>query len=182
MTGTPLRRHSFSLVSGIVVCIIGITILIFILPADFLHPGFVDDGILIQSQQLSPRQSINSAIQVDDTNKGVAVFIVNPSYNIPLKIDIKNPDGMTIYTSYLDTKEVTFNPDIIGKYTVMITNKGSETAVLSASYGHYIDQTLSTNEFRTILEILSVIFVIVGSYFIINIDFGLLSTPRNNFQ
>jgi hypothetical protein len=149
------------------------------LPEDFLQPGFVEDGILIQDEQILPEESLNGIMTITDAKKDTVVTIFNPLSQIPFQIEIKNPDGLIMYDSKVIAKTSnSFKPNMVGKYNVLITNLGSKTTVITVSYGHKI-YAGNEDDLKSILDISAACMIIAGAYLIIHTDFKVLSKTKN---
>src|SRR5689334_5960191 len=110
----------------------GIIIFMNFYPEDFFQPGFVEDGILIQNEQILPQESTNGIMTITNLEKDEIVNIYNPLLQIPVQLEIKNANGETLYDSKTITKtSIMFKPNMIGKYDVLITNLGSKPTELT---------------------------------------------------
>ncbi len=179
MSNTILQHRYASLFSGVVLCIAGLAILAYLSPDDLLTPGFVRDGMLIQSQQSLPNEPSNGIISVTELNRDVSIFINRLTSEIPLKAEIKDPNGMTVRDVDISkTSQATFRPEILGKYTVTITNLGSKAIMISAYYGHHLPETSNT---ETALGYLWVPLIIGGSYLIVHTNFKVILRSGKNF-
>jgi len=170
----------FSFVCGILIFVTGIIIFINFLPEDFLKPGFVKDGIIIQDEQIFPGQSINGIMTITDVKKDTVIAISNPLSEILFRAEVKNPEGLTVYDSdRVTVASNTFKPGMVGKYNVLITNLGSKTTEITVNYGHHIYEENGDNP-KSILDISAVCLIIVGAYLIIHTDFKFLSNTKKN--
>lgn len=179
MATTLIQRRYASAISGSVLCIAGLVIFVYLSPSDFLEPGFVRDGILIQDQYVSPTESLSAILPVKYTGQDVTVSVINPLSDIPLRIEIKDPDGMTIYDSdSYNSLKATFRTEVIGKYTVTVTNIGSEITKITVPYGHHLPEMNNGQDTDVVLGVLWIPLVILGSYLIVHTDFKVLSKER----
>ena len=182
MTNTILQYRYASLFSGVVLCIVGLAIFAYLSPEDLLTPGFVRDGMLIQSQRILPNEPISGVISVADLDHDISIFINKPSLDIPLKAGIKDPNGMTVSdVDISESLQATFRPEVLGKYAITITNFGSKATMISAYYGHHLPETTNTDT-ETALGYLWIPLIIGGSYLIVHTNFKILIKPGKNFN
>lgn len=157
----------------------GIVIFTNFFPEDFLQPGFIEDGIVIQNEQILPQEVTNGIMTITNPEKDMVINIYDPLLQIPIQLEIKDSDGAVLYDSKTITKtSIMFKPDMVGKYDVLITNLGSKTAELTVSYGHKISDG-SGDDLKSILDISAVCLIISGAYLIIHTDFKVLSKIKN---
>lgn len=178
MVNTTFQNHYGSLILGIVMCIGGLAIFAYLSPVDFLEPGFVIDGVLIQDQYVSPNDSFESTIFVTKEGQEVTVSVTNPMSEVPLRLEIKDPEGMTI--NNIDSSnepKITFKTENVGKYTVTLSNVGTELTKITMQYGHSIHNTIE-QETNAILGASWIILIILGSYLILHTDFTILTKER----
>jgi len=182
LSNTILQHRYASLFSGVVLCITGLAILAYLSPNDLLTPGFVRDGMLIQSQQILPNEPISEIISVTELNHDISIFVNRPTSEIQLKAEIKDPNGMTVRDVDISkSSQATFRPEILGKYTVTITNVGSKATIISAYHGHHLPETTSTNT-ETALGYLWIPLIIGGSYLIVHTNFKVLLRSGKNLN
>jgi len=163
-------------------CIAGVPIFAYLSPADLLTPGFVRDGMPIQSQRILPNEPISGLVLVTELEHDVSIFVNKPPSDIPIRAEIKDPDGITVRDVDISKSlQATFRPEILGKYTVTITNLGSKATMLSAYYGHHLPETTSTNT-ETVLGYLWVPLIIGGSYLIVHTNFKILQKSWKNLN
>ena len=162
-------------------CIAGLAIFVYLSPEDLLTPGFVRDGMVIQSQQILPNEPISGIISVTELNHDMSIFVNRPTSEIPLKAEIKDPNGMTVRDVDISKSlQATFRPEILGKYTVTITNLGSKATMISVYYGHHLPETNANTE--TMLGYLWIPLIIGGSYLIVHTNFKVISKSGKNLN
>lgn len=180
MTNIILQYRYTSLFSGVVLCIAGVTIFAYLSPDDLLTPGFVRDGMVIQSQRILPNEPINGIISVTELGHDISIFVNKPSLDIPLKAEIKDPNGITVHEADISAAlQDTFRPEMLGKYTITITSLSSEATMISAYYGHHLPETSNT---ETTLSYLWIPLIIVGSYLIVHTNFKILLKSGKNLN
>ncbi|MGI0027313.1 MAG: hypothetical protein ACREAD_05675 [Nitrosopumilaceae archaeon] len=148
------------------------------MPEDFLHPGFIDDGVIIQDERILSRQSLDTLMTITDIQKDTVITISNPLPQILFGIEIKNPDGLTVYSKTNAKTPYLFKPDMVGKFSVIITNLGDKTTAITVNYGHHTFEG-NGNDPKSILDMLSLGLIIMGAYLIIHTDFKILLKTKN---
>lgn len=163
-------------------CIVGLTIFAYLSPDDLLTPGFVRDGMLIQSQRILPNEPLSGVISVTELDHDISIFVNKPSSDVPLKAEIKDPNGMTVRdVDISESLQATFKPEVLGKYTITVTNFGSDATMISAYYGHHVPETTSTNT-ETTLGYLWIPLIIGGSYMIVHTNFRIVLKSEQNLN
>jgi len=158
-------------------CIAGIAIFAYLSPADFLTPGFVRDGMLIQSQRILPNEPLSGVISITDLDNDISIIVNKPSSDIPLKTEIKDPNGITVRdVDISESLQATFTPEILGGYTITITNLGDKATMISAYYGHHLPEM---NDTQSTLGYLWIPLIIGGSYLIVHTNFITIKTGKN---
>lgn len=181
MSNTILQHHYASLFSGVVLCIAGLAIFVYLSPSDLLTPGFVRDGMAMQSQQILPNEPLSGSIYVTDLEHDISIFVNKPSADIPLKAEIKDPNGMTVRDVDISKSlQATFRPEMLGKYTITITNLDSKATMISAYYGHHLPETNANTE--TMLGYLWIPLIIGGSYLIVHTNFKIILKSGKNLN
>ena len=162
-------------------CIAGLTIFLYLSPSDFVTPGFVRDGMLIQSQPILPSEALSATILVSDLEHDISIFVDKPSSDVSLKMEVKDPDGARVRDAdSTESFKITFTPQILGKYTVTISSLGSKPTMISAYYGHHLPEVTDAQDGQAILDYLWIPLVIVGSYLIVHTDFKVFSKSWKN--
>ena len=163
-----LQSRYAGLISGVAMCIAGLAIFAFLSPIDFLEPGFVRDGILIQDQYISSNESLESILYLVKEDQDVTVSVMNPISEVKLRLEIKDSEGITI--NKIDSSKaakVTYRTESVGKYAVTVTNLGTETTKITVAYGHSISE-IEGQEINAILGTSWSLLIIVGSYLILH--------------
>ena len=181
MVNTVLQHRYASLFSGVILCIAGLTIFTYLSPSDLLTPGFVRDGMAIQSQQILPNEPLSGSISVTNLDHDISIFVNKPTSEISLKAEIKDPNGMTVRNVDISKSlQATFRPEILGQYTIIITNLGSKATMISAYYGHNLPETSTNTE--TMLGYLWIPLIIGGSYLIVHTNFKVILKSGKNLN
>ena len=179
MKSILVDRRYFSFFCGVLIFVIGIVIFTNFFPEDFLQPGFVEDGIVIQNEQILPQELTSGIMTITNPEKDMVINIYDPLLQIPVQLEIKDSNGETLYNSKVITKtSIMFKPYMIGKYNVLITNLGSKTSELTVNYGHKIHNGNQDN-LKSTLDMSAVCMIITGAYLIIHTDFKILSKTKN---
>lgn len=175
----PVLQNRYTcLISGIVICVAGLSVLAYLSPEDFLEPGFVTDGIIIQDQYISPKESIESFLYLTKEGQSMTISVLNPMSEVPLRLELKDPDGMTI--KQIDSSKplkLTFRTENVGKYTVTITNIGTQVTKITIPYGHSISEA-GEPEINKVLGVVWILLVFTGSYLILHTDLKVVTRER----
>ena len=164
-------------------CVTGLAIFTYLSPSDFLTPGFVRDGILIQSQPILPSNTLGATILVTALGHDMSIFVDKPSSAVSLKIMIKDPDGTMVQEAdSTESFKITFTPQILGKYTVTISSLGSKPTMISAYYGHHLSKVTDSQDGQAIIGYLWIPLVIIGCYLIVHTDFKVLVKSSENLN
>lgn len=173
-----IRRSYAKVIFASSILIAGLVIFAYLSPIDFLEPEFVRDGILIQDKYLQPNESDSALMILNDLGQRETVSVTHPLSHIPLRIEIKNPDQITVYDGDSSKSlKATFKTEILGKYTVIITNLGSDTAKITVAYGHSLPEVVKKGH-NMILHMLWIPLIIMGSYLLVHTNFKILSNGR----
>lgn len=176
MAVSIVRSRYTSLISGSILCVVGLAIFAYLSPTDFLEPGFVRDGILIQDQYVLPNEAVTVMLPVAEIGQDMKISATNTSPDVPLRIEIKDPDRITIYDDS-KSKKAEFNAQTIGKYLVTITNIGTDLTKITVPYGHNVHKTAHNNN-DAILGVLWITFIIAGSYVIVHTNIKVFSREK----
>lgn len=182
MTNTILQHRYVSLVAAILLCSTGLAIFAYLSPDDLLTPGFIRDGMLIQSQRILPNEPISGEIFVSELDRDISIVVNKPALDISLKAEIKDPNDIMVHDFDISKSlHAKFRPETIGKYTITITNFGSKATMISAYYGHNSPEMPRTNAEIT-LGYLWIPLIIGGSYLIIHTNFKILLKSGKNLN
>jgi len=167
---TTIRINNYSLVGGIALSVIGFLIFINLSADDFLSPGFVTKGTLLQGTQINSQDSISTSLQIDAVQS--MTFLITSS-NSPTAFDIQveSPKGIIIHDPNLVKSTITLTPDSTGTYLVTIKNLSSKTTFINMDYGYLKNYDNS----QILLVVISMFMIIGGNYFIVHNHFSSLS-------
>jgi len=157
-------------VGGIVLSVIGFLIFINLSADDFLSPGFVTKGTLLQGTQINSQDFISTSLQIDDVQP-MTFLITSSSSPIAFDIQVESPKGIIIHNPNMIKPTITFTPDSTGTYLVTMKNLSSKTTSINIDYGY-----LKTYDSSQVLLVLVSMFMIIGgNYFIVHNHFSSLS-------
>src|SRR5919198_1803488 len=142
-----LQRSYIILIIGAVLLISGI--IISAVWAGSFATTFMRENTLLNGVLIRPADLVNTTFQVTDTSRPVPLAIhvernntsgIGQEQQIPnntLRETVRNPNGL-IMTSNEFTKQffTTFKPDMIGKYTITISNLGSTPVRIGVLAGY----------------------------------------------
>jgi hypothetical protein len=142
---------------------IGFLIFINLSADDFLSPGFVVKGILLQGTQVAAQESVSIPFQINDV-KPITLLVSASDAPVAFNIQVDGPRGIVYHDSDLIKSSLTFTPDSIGDYIVTVKNLSSKTTVVNISEGY----VKNYENMQVILVILSMFMIIGGNYLIVN--------------
>lgn len=135
---------------------------------DFLSPGFVVKGILLQGTPIAAQESTAIHFQINDA-KPITLLISASDSPTAFDIQVEGPQGMVYHNSDLIKPSLTFTPDSAGDYLITIKNLSGKATTINVNDGY-----LKGYEFtQVLLVILSMIMIIGGNYVIVNNYFSM---------
>ena len=152
------------LLVGTVMCITGIVIFFNFSVHDFLTPGFVQKGIVLENYEIKGDSSYVGNIHVDQTS--VPYTIILSDNGSPTKFDIRigNSQEDLLHETIFKNGIIRFTPGTKGDYTISVQNQSGQPALVSLSYGMYHDYTTSS----LMTSAIWVLLVIGGNYVILH--------------
>ena len=148
-------------------CGMGIIIFLNFSAQDFLTPGFIEKGVILENVELKGSSSANGIIHVDEIGKQYVVIL--SSSGSPIKFDVRIDDsqGEILHDTIFKNGEVRFIPDLKGDYTIYIKNESGKPVSISLNYGlpHAYTQTYLA------MSALWVMLIIGGNYLILHKHF-----------
>lgn len=136
---------------------------------DFLSPGFIVNGILLQGVHVDPQEYVSAPFQIIDM-KPVTFLISTSESPIAFDIQVEGPQGMAYHNSNLIESSFTFTPDSKGNYVVTIKNLSGKPTIINISSGFMKSYEIN----HVLLVILSIGMIIGGNYFIVHNYFSSL--------
>lgn len=105
---------------------------------------------LIENQMINPNESV-TAIKELKTGQQAQLIIHYPIFGIPLTANVKDPNGIVAVdinsTSYDKELYAVFQPNSNGKYTLTITNHGTQEVPIHVILGG-IENSATSNPFK----------------------------------
>jgi hypothetical protein len=140
---------------------IGFLIFLSLSADDFLSPGFIVKGTLLQGIHMEAQESISTPLQINDV-KPVTLLVSASDSPVAFDIQVEGPQGILVHNSDMIKPTLTFIPDSTGSYLVTIKNLSSKTIRINVDNG-YLKSYEST---QVLLVIISMFMIIGGNYFI----------------
>lgn len=166
---TTIRVRNYSLLAGIIICVIGFIIFLNFSADDFLSPGFIEKSRLLQGTQIGPQESSSVTLSIVDI-KPVTLLVSSLDPTITFDIQVDGPNGMVFHKMSSSKSTFTFTPDSKGDYLLTIKNLSSKTTTVNVS-----DGSLKSYENREILlVVLSMSMIIGGNYLVVQNYFSSL--------
>jgi len=152
------------LLIGTVMCAAGIVIFFNFSVSDFLTPGFVQKGIVLENYEIKGDSSYVGTIHVDQT--GIPYTIVLSDNGSPTNFDVRigNSQEDLIHETLFKKGVIQFTPDTKGDYVISIQNQSGQPTSVSLSYGISHDYTVSS----LMVTATWVLLVIGGNYVILH--------------
>lgn len=171
-----MQRGYIILIASAALLISGIVISI--LWAGYFAGTIIRESTVLSSVPIKPSSSVNANAQVMDTSRPLSIAIhVERAHgeaiaNNILRETVRNPNGVIITNSEF-TKQffTTFKPDIIGKYTVTVSNLGASPVSIGVLAGNLpfvgANNTINFTSFSgiivgVILTVAGIIGLIIG--------------------
>ena len=145
-------------------CAAGIVIFFNFSVSDFLTPGFVQKGIVLENYEIKGDSSYVGTIHVDQT--GIPYTIVLSDNGSPTNFDVRigNSQEDLIHETLFKKGVIQFTPDTKGDYVISIQNQSGQPTSVSLSYGISHDYTVSS----LMVTATWVLLVIGGNYVILH--------------
>jgi len=152
------------LLIGTVMCAAGIVIFFNFSVSDFLTPGFVQKGIVLENYEIKGDSSYVGTLHVDQT--GIPYTIVLSDNGSPTNFDVRigNSQEDLIHETLFKKGVIQFTPDTKGDYVISIQNQSGQPTSVSLSYGISHDYTVSS----LMVTATWVLLVIGGNYVILH--------------
>src|SRR6185437_14968759 len=125
-------------------CAAGIMIFFNFSVSDFLTPGFVQKGIVLENYEIKGDSSYVGAIHVDQT--GILYTIVLSDNGSPTNFDVRigNSQEDLLHETVFKKGVIQFAPSTTGDYVISIQNQSGQLASVSLIYGISHDYTVNS--------------------------------------
>lgn len=159
-----LSTQHRGLLIGTVMCTVGIVIFFNFSVHDFLTPGFVQKGIVLENYEIKGDSSYVGTIHVDQT--GIPYTIILSDNGSPTKFDVRigNSQEDLLHETIFKKGVIQFTPSTKGDYTISIQNQSGQSTSVSLGYG--ISHDYAVNSLMT--TAIWVLLVIGGNYMILH--------------
>ena len=148
-------------------CGMGIIIFLNFSAHDFLTPGFIQKGMILENVELTGSSSTSGVIHIDEI--GTQYVVILSDNDTPTKFDviIDGSQGEIIHDTIFKNGEIRFTPDMKGDYVINIKNESGKPASVSLIYGVPHDYTQTS----LMMSALWVLLMIGGNYLIFHKHF-----------
>ena len=145
-------------------CVAGIVIFFNFSVSDFLTPGFVQKGIVLENYEIKGDSSYVGTIHVDQTD--IPYTIVLSDNGSPTNFDVRigNSQEDLIHETLFKKGDIQFTPKTTGDYAISIQNQSGQPASVSLSYGISHDYAVGS----LMTTAIGVLLVIGGNYVILH--------------
>lgn len=151
----------------------GIVIFLNFSMQDFLTPGFIEKGIILENVEMQGSSSVNGIIHVDEIGKQYVVILSDNGSPIEFDVKISDSKGEIMHNIIFEKGQTEFVPDVKGDYTIYVKNQSGKSTSVSLIYGISHEYTTTSMMMTT----LWVLLVIGGNYMIFHKHF----TKINNW-
>jgi hypothetical protein len=150
-----------------VMCGVGIILFLNFSIQDFLSPGFIEKGIILENIPLQGVSSITGVMHVDEIGKQYVLVLSNNGSPTKFDVRINGLEGEVLHNAIFEKGTIRIIPDVKGDYQVNIKNLSGQSTSVSLSYGlvHDYDQVM------LLMTALSVFLIICGNYLIFHKHF-----------
>lgn len=152
-------------------CGMGIIIFLNFSMHDFLTPGFIEKGVILESVEMRGDSSTTGIMHIDEIGKQYVLVLSDNDSPTKFDMRIDGAKGEILHNTIFEKGEVRFTPDMKGDYSIYLKNQSGKSVAVSLSYGlpHDYDQA------SLIMTALSVLLIIGGNYFILHKHFTNMS-------
>lgn len=152
-------------------CGMGIIIFLNFSMQDFLTPGFIEKGIILESVEMHGGSSTNGIMHVDEIGKQYVLVLSDNGSPTKFDIRIDGAEGEILHNTIFEKGEIRFTPNVKGDYSIYVKNQSGKSASVSLSYGlpRDYDQT------SLIMTALWVLLIIGGNYLMLHKHFTKIS-------
>ena len=152
-------------------CGMGIIIFLNFPMQDFLTPGFVQKGIILESFEMKGDSSYDGTMHVDKI--GTPYVLALSDNGSPTKFDVRieGMQGEVYHDEIFEKGQVRFTPDVTGDYSIHIKNQSVNPSSVTVIYGLPVeyDQT------ALLMTAIWVLLIIGGNYLILHKHFTRIS-------
>ena len=152
------------LLIGTIMCAAGIVIFLNFSVNDFLTPGFVQKGIVLENYEIKGDSSYVGTIHVDQTGIPYAIILSDNGYPTNFDVRIGNSQEDLLHETIFKKGLIQFTPGTKGDYAISIQNQSGQPTSVSLSYGISHDYTTSS----LVITAIWVLLVIGGNYVILH--------------
>ena len=145
-------------------CAVGIVIFFNFSVHDFLTPGFVQKGIILENYEIKGDSSYVGIIHVDQTGIPYAILLSDNGSPTNFDVRIGNSQEDLLHEAILKKGVIQFTPNAKGDYTISIQNQSGQPTLVSLSYGISHDYTVNS----LMTTAIWVLLVIGGNYVILH--------------
>ena len=131
-----LKRGYIILIAGGVLLVTGFVLSIFSVGS--FAGQFMRENIVLSKTIVSPSESVDATLQVNDTTHPVSVILHSglESINVTLRESIRDPNGRIVNTNEFSKDFfTTFKPNMTGEYTLLISNLGPNDVNIDGIFG-----------------------------------------------
>ena len=152
------------LIIGTMMCAVGIVIFLNFSVHDFLTPGFVQKGMVLENYEIKSDSTYVGTIHVDQISTPYTIILSDNDSPTKFDVRIGNSQEDLLHEIIFKKGTIQFAPDTRGDYTISIQNQSGQPSSVSLSYGVSHDYTTSS----LVITAIWVLLVIGGNYVILH--------------
>ncbi len=145
-------------------CAVGIAIFLNFSVHDFLTPGFIQKGVILENYEIKGDSTYDGIIHVDDTSVPYAIVLSDNGSPTTFDVRIANSQEDLLHKTIFEKGTIQFTPGAKGDYTIHVQNQSGQPASISLSYGVSHDYTTTS----LVTTAMWVLLVIGGNYVILH--------------
>lgn len=157
----------YGLLVGIAMCVVGIVIFLNFSVHDFLTPGFVQKGIILENYDIKGDSIYDGVIHVDQTSAPYTIVLSDNGSPTKFDVRIGNSQEDLLHETIFKKGTIQFTPGTKGDYTIRVQNQSVQPTSISLSYGMSHDYTTTS----LVTTAMWVLLVIGGNYVILHKHF-----------
>jgi len=145
-------------------CAAGIVLFLNFSIHDFLTPGFVQKGVILENYEIRGDSSYTGIIHVDQTTTPYTIILSDSRSPTELHVQIGTSQEVLLHETIFKKGIIQFTPGTKGDYIISVQNQSGQPTSVSLSYGISHDYTVSS----LMVTATWVLLVIGGNYVILH--------------
>src|SRR6476620_7300478 len=139
-----LHVQHYGLIIGTTMCAAGIVLFLNFSIHDFLTPGFVQKGVILENYEIRGDSSYTGIIHVDQTTTPYTIILSNSRSPTELDVQIGTSQEVLLHETIFKKGIIQFTPGTKGDYIISVQNQSGQPTSIYLSYGISRDYTVSS--------------------------------------